>query len=83
MKEKIWCVYLLECQDGSYYTGVTNDLKNRLRMHKSGKGSKYVTSRGFSHLISSKECKDQSDALKTEYYIKQLSKNEKINFFIL
>jgi len=40
-----WCVYLLQCSDGSLYTGITNDLDKRLKTHAAGRGSKYVRSR--------------------------------------
>ena len=83
MSEKSWCVYIIECLDGSYYTGVTNDLVKRMSAHKSGKGSKYVFSRGFGRLISSREYSSRSEALKVEYLVKQLPKNEKLDFFSL
>ena len=79
--EKAWFVYILECQDGSFYTGVTNDLDKRMKAHAEGKGSKYVWRKGFSHLIASKECKDKSDACKAEYWIKKLPKWEKVDWF--
>ena len=79
--EKPWFVYILECQDGSFYTGVTNDLDKRMKTHANGKGSKYVMKKGFKCLLRSKECKDRSDAQKAEYQIKQLSRNEKLDWF--
>jgi putative endonuclease len=79
--EKIWYVYILQCRDGSYYTGVTNDLEKRMKAHASGKGSKCVRRKGFSHLIATKACKDKSDACKAEYWIKQMPRNEKLNAF--
>ena len=81
MQEKNWCVYILECLDNSYYVGITNNLAKRMTTHKSGKGSKYVLSKRFGHLISSKNYLNKSEALKAEYKIKQLSKNEKLSFF--
>lgn len=81
MEEKKWCVYILQCCDGSYYTGVTNDVEKRMKTHKSGKGSKYVRLRGFDHLIATKICKDKSDACKAEYWIKQMPKSEKLSAF--
>lgn len=81
MDSKEWQVYLLECQDGSFYTGVTNNLEKRMEAHKTGKGSKYVARKGFKHLIASKKCKDKSDACKEEYRIKQLERTEKIKEF--
>ena len=81
MTEKSWYVYILECLDGTYYTGVTNDIEKRMKAHKSKKGSKYVMRHGFSHLIATKVCKDKSDAFRTEYWIKKLPRNEKLNAF--
>jgi putative endonuclease len=81
MRDKTWKVYILECLDGSFYTGVTNDLDKRMAVHKSGKGSKYVKSHGFSHLVAFKECEDKSDACKCEYFIKTLPKWEKLDWF--
>lgn len=79
--EKQWYVYILECQDGSFYTGVTNDLDNRMNAHATGKGSKYVDKKGFKKLLRAKPCKNKSDACKCEYEIKQLPRNLKLNWF--
>ncbi len=78
---KQWYVYLLECQDGSLYTGVTNDIDIRMEAHAKGKGSKYVYQKGFKKLLRAKPCKDKSDACKCEYEIKKLPKNQKLNWF--
>jgi len=79
--EKSWFVYILECKDGSFYTGVTNDLDKRMKAHAEGKGSRYVCYKGFKCLLKSKECKDKSDAQKSEYQIKQLDRSEKLDWF--
>ena len=79
--EKKWYVYLLECQDGSFYTGVTNDIDERMNAHATGKGSNYVYRKGFKEILRIKECKDRSESCKYEYEIKQLSKNEKLDWF--
>ena len=76
-----WYVYILECCDGSFYTGVTNDLDKRMKAHSEGKGSKYVYKKGFKKLLLAKPCKDKSDACKAEYQIKQLPRNEKLSWF--
>ncbi len=81
MQEKKWCVYLLECQDGSFYTGVTNNVDKRMEAHATGKGSKYVYRKGFKQLLRVKDCEDKSDACKAEYQIKQLHRNEKLDWF--
>jgi putative endonuclease len=78
MKQNKWCVYILECLDGSYYTGITNDIEKRMKAHEKGNGSKYVVSRGFGRLLCSKDYPNKSSALKAEYKIKQLPKNKKL-----
>ena len=79
--EKKWHVYILECQDGSFYTGVTNDLDVRMKTHAKGKGSKYVYQKGFRKILRVKSCKNKSDAYKCEYAIKQLPRNKKLGWF--
>lgn len=78
---KKWFVYILECQDGSYYTGATNDIDQRMKAHAEGKGSKYVYKKGFKKLLRAKPCKNKSQACKEEYKIKQLPRNQKLNWF--
>lgn len=72
---------MLECLDGSLYTGVSNDLDGRMKAHSSGKGSKYVRAKGFSRLLASKICLNKSDACKSEYFVKSLSRDNKIKWF--
>ncbi|HLD44322.1 MAG TPA: GIY-YIG nuclease family protein [bacterium] len=71
-------VYLLQCRDGSLYTGVATDLEKRLAQHMAGKGSKYVRSRLPFTLVYREECESQSEALKRECHIKSLSRAEKL-----
>ena len=80
MKNK-WYVYILECGDGSFYTGVTTDVDKRMKAHAEGKGSKYVYNKGFRKLLFVKPCKDKSDAHKCEYEIKQLPREKKLGWF--
>ena len=79
--KKQWHVYILECQDGSFYTGVTNNVDARMNAHATGKGSKYVYKKGFKKLLRAKQCKDKSDACKCEYAIKQLPRKMKLDWF--
>jgi len=81
MIEKKWFVYILECDDGSYYTGVTNDLDKRMKAHSEGKGSKYVYKKGFGKLLFAKPCLDKSDACKCEYQVKKLPREKKLDWF--
>lgn len=73
----MWHLYLLECNDGSLYTGITTDLEKRMRAHQTGKGSKYVASRGLKKVIASQTYQTRSEALKAEYFVKKLPKHQK------
>ena len=79
--KKQWYVYILECGDGSFYTGVTSDIDARMKAHAGGKGSKYVHKKGFKRLLLARSCKDKSDACKYEYVIKKLPRNKKLGWF--
>lgn len=75
---KQWVVYILECKDGTLYTGVTNDLERRIKQHNLGLGARYTRMRLPVVLKWFKEIGDKSQAFKEEYRIKQLSRNKKI-----
>ena len=70
-------MYLLECDDGSFYTGITNDIEARLETHNEGKGAKYTRGRTPVKLKIFFEFEDRSEASKVEYLIKQLSRDQK------
>jgi len=74
----MWHCYILECSDGTLYTGITTDIEMRLNTHNSGKGAKYTRTRTPVILKWSKEFSDRSTASKEEYRIKKLSRLEKI-----
>ncbi|MDE6730528.1 MAG: GIY-YIG nuclease family protein [Oscillospiraceae bacterium] len=71
-------VYILECADGSLYTGYTTDLQKRIRTHNAGKGAKYTRSRLPVKLVYSEICQDKSSALRREYAIKQFTRAQKL-----
>lgn len=71
-------VYMLECRDGSLYTGWTNDLDARVRAHARGRGAKYTRSRLPVRLVYAEECGGKSDALRREAAIKALPRAEKL-----
>lgn len=73
-----WCVYVLNCRNGSLYTGITNDLAQRLKQHERGKGSKYVRSWRPIELVKTISCKDAGEARRLEYDLKRLTRKEKI-----
>ncbi|MBU4306051.1 MAG: GIY-YIG nuclease family protein [Candidatus Omnitrophica bacterium] len=70
-------VYILECSDGTYYTGYTNDLEKRLERHNKGLASKYTRARLPVKILWSKECKNQKFAMRTELRIKGLTRKQK------
>jgi putative endonuclease len=72
-----WLVYMLECSDNSIYTGITNNLENRLKKHQSGDGAKYLRGRLPIKLIYKELFINRSEATKREISIKKMSKNEK------
>ncbi|MBQ4641289.1 MAG: GIY-YIG nuclease family protein [Oscillospiraceae bacterium] len=76
--EKQWVLYMLECKDGSLYTGITDNLSRRIQMHESGKGAKYTRGRAPLKLVYSEICESHSQALKREYAVKSLSRDEKL-----
>ncbi|HEY5268570.1 MAG TPA: GIY-YIG nuclease family protein [Candidatus Saccharimonadales bacterium] len=75
-----WFVYILRCSDNTLYTGITNNLEKRIQQHNDGKGAKYTKGRGPVTLIKCFERLTKGEALKLEYKIKQLPKEEKLKF---
>jgi len=73
-----WFVYILTCSDGTYYTGITNDISRRLAQHQAGKASKYTRSRLPVSLTASAEVSSKSEALKKECLIKALPRQKKL-----
>lgn len=75
-----WFLYVIECLDGSLYTGVTVNVEKRYSAHVSGKGARYTRSHPPKKLLGFLEYPDQSAALKAEYQVKQLSVQDKLVF---
>ena len=73
-----WHVYIIECSDGSLYTGITNDLDKRIAAHNDGRGAKYTKSRRPVLLRYSEPATDRKHASQREYAIKSLRKAEKM-----
>lgn len=71
-------IYILACGDGSYYTGYTTDVEERVRAHKEGKGAKYTRGRGPLELVYTEEFSEKSLAMKREWEIKhRLTRKDK------
>jgi len=77
----MWFCYILECSDGTLYTGITNDLEMRIRTHNLGKGAKYTRNRLPVKLKWSEVVENRSEASKLEYKIKKLSRSQKLILF--
>ena len=73
----MYYIYILECCDGTYYTGYTNDIEKRLRAHHDKKGAKYTKGRTPVTLVYKESFDSKTEALKREYAIKRLSRNDK------
>ncbi|MEN8244059.1 MAG: GIY-YIG nuclease family protein [Thermodesulfobacteriota bacterium] len=73
-----WTVYLIRCSDGSLYCGITNHLQKRLEAHNSGNGSKYTRTRRPVILEAISPKMNKSEALKLEYFIKQVPARNKV-----
>lgn len=71
-------VYILRCADNSLYTGWTNNLDKRVKIHSEGKGAKYTRARLPIELVYFEEYEDKIEAMKREYAIKQLKRKEKL-----
>lgn len=70
--------YIVECADGSLYTGWTYDLEKRMESHNSGKGSKYTRTRLPVKLVYYEIKADKIEAMKREYAIKRLTRKDKL-----
>lgn len=69
--------YIVQCKDGSLYTGWTNNLKKRIAAHNAGKGAKYTKSRRPVQLVYYEEFGLKEEAMRREYEIKHMSRREK------
>ncbi len=75
----IFSVYVLECSDQSLYTGYTNNLENRIKLHSQGKASRYTRSRRPVKLVASWRFQSKKEAMRFEAAFKQLSRAEKLH----
>lgn len=83
MEQSTWFVYILRCNDGSLYTGITNCLERRLERHNRGLASRYTRSRLPVNLVYSEPQPDRSLASKREAEIKSWDRDDKMKFIKL
>lgn len=74
-----WHIYLLECADGSFYTGIAIDVAQRFAAHQDGKGARYTRSRKAVRLLASALIGTRADATRAEMAIKRLPKAKKLD----
>lgn len=79
MKSKVFYVYIVECADGSLYTGYTTDVSRRINEHNYSikRGAKYTRSRRPVKLVHTEEYLTISEALKREHQIKKMKRKDK------
>jgi predicted GIY-YIG superfamily endonuclease len=73
----MWFLYILECNDGSLYTGVTKELANRLKRHNSGQGAKYTGSHRPVRLVYFEEFRTESEVRRRERELKGWRREKK------
>ena len=74
----MYLVYILKCSNGTFYTGITNDLERRFKQHKEGNGGHYTRSSGVESVVYTEEHPDKSSALKREAQIKGWTRKKKL-----
>lgn len=75
----MYYVYIIECKDGTLYTGITTDVRRRFKEHSLGKGGAYTRSRGVKKVLYTEKLKTRGDALRREIEIKNLGRQNKLN----
>jgi putative endonuclease len=76
-----WYLYLLECEGGSYYAGITTDLTARFQAHQSGLGAKYTRANRPIRILASQSYPDRSSASIAEVQLKKMVRHRKLAFF--
>ena len=77
-----WCVYLLECENGDLYTGVTTDLKRRFRQHAGGMGGRFTRANRPVQVVYREVCGTQSQAKRREAQIKAWTRRQKLALIV-
>ncbi len=74
----MYFVYLIQCEGGSIYTGITTDIKRRFKEHQDKVGGHYTRAHNVEKILYTEECQTRSEALKREAEIKKLSRGKKL-----
>ena len=78
VKKEPWFLYILECNDGSLYTGITKDIKRRLKEHSDGRASRFTRTRRPVKLLYHEPCAGRTKALVRECRVKAFNKKRKL-----
>jgi putative endonuclease len=76
-----WFLYLLECENGSYYAGITTDLERRFAEHVFGTGARYTRANPPKRVLAVKKFADRASASRAEAVLKRLPRAEKLAYF--
>jgi len=79
MPAEAWFVYIVECADGTLYTGVARDVAARIAAHDAGRGARYTRGRGPLRLLAKRRCPTHGDALRLELALKRLPRETKVS----
>jgi putative endonuclease len=77
-----WYLYLIECRNGAYYAGISNDVDARYAAHLAGRGARYTRANPPLRLLGAKAFPDRSAASRAEWSIKQLPRERKLAFLL-
>lgn len=82
ISDKNWIMYVLQCSDGTLYTGITNSIEKRMLTHNAGKGSKYTRSRLPCRVVAKSSCFSKSQCASAEVKFKKLKRKKKESFLM-
>ena len=77
-----WCLYLIECSNGAYYAGITNNLDARYAAHSSGRGARYTRANPPLRLVGYRDYPDKASAARAEWQIRRLPRALKPAFLL-
>ena len=81
MPVSCWVLYLLECENGTYYAGITTDLERRFAEHVFGIGARYTRANPPKRVVAAREFPDRASASRAEAALKKLPRAEKLGYF--
>lgn len=79
--KSLWFLYLLECKNGAFYAGISNDVEARFAAHASGKGARYTRANPPVKVLATKPYADRASASVAEAQLKNLPRHKKLAFF--